>query len=107
MLLQEGDIASGGVAIGLQGSGRGSTFVVEIGQPGDDGRLGAGRTLAVYSTGHRSAVRSTTRARKATSSEPISTVKPPGSSEPKASTACRAGDQIAMRTIATLCTASA
>ena len=66
-----------------------------VGQ-GHQRRAGAGHDR----TGHRSAVRSTTRARKATSSAPISAVKPASSAEPKARRPVRAGSQRAMRTMA-------
>jgi len=95
VLLQKGQIAPPCKAIGLQGARRRAAFLVEVLKPLGQ-RLVGGHGI----TGQRSAVRSTTRARKATSSDPMSGVKPSGSSEPKARTPIRAGSQMARRTMA-------
>src|SRR5690606_31560742 len=98
---EEGEVAPGGKAIGFQGASRGTPFLAQMDQPGVE------RLRARHRTGQRSAVRSTTRARKATSSAPMSAVKPSGSEEPKAKRPWRAGSQMAMRMMAMLCTSPA
>src|SRR5580693_7150175 len=81
MAFKKGEVGGDAIAIGPHCARRGAPLVGQMLKPGGQSPMRAGQ-----STGHRSAVRSTTRARKATSSEPISSVKPSGSAEPKAST---------------------
>src|SRR5690606_24244443 len=79
MPLQKGDIESSDMAIGFQGAGRQPALVSQMLQPGRERLVGGQLRM-----GHRSAMRSMTRVRKDTSSQPMTGVKPSGSDEPKA-----------------------
>ncbi len=79
MAFQEGQIEPPDMAVGFQRPGRQPPLMGQMLQPGGQG-FGGGQLRM----GHRSAVRSTTRAIKATSSQPILGVKPSSSGEPKA-----------------------
>src|SRR5690606_4777646 len=76
---QEGEVEAADVTVGLEGAGRQPALVGQMLQPGRQRLFGA---QAI--SGHRSAIRSTTRAMKATSSQPMVGVKPSSSGEPKA-----------------------
>jgi len=68
MLFQEGDVAEAGGAIGLDGAGAGAPFVREVLQERDQRAARTEILGLAQGSGQRSAVRSTTRARKSISS---------------------------------------
>src|SRR5690606_39324465 len=77
------------VAVGLQRARRQAALMGQMLQPGGQSVLRSHGGGAQASSGHRSAMRSTTRATKATSSQPMAGVKPSSSPETKAHRAAR------------------